>query len=31
MPKEYTINYQASAIIRIAPYFIGVLLGLAVN
>lgn len=27
-PKEFTINYQASTVVRIAPYFLGVIFGL---
>lgn len=31
MHKEFTINYQTNALVRMAPYFIGILFGLFVN
>lgn len=31
MAKEFTVNYQTNAIVRVAPYAIGFMLGLFVN
>jgi hypothetical protein len=30
MPKEYVINYQTSTLVRAAPFFFGLLVGLMV-
>ena len=31
MPKDFTINYQANSIVRMCPFFLGILFSLTIN